>query len=102
LAHNLVCQGQSLVWFAGTALGEFGGALAAKRMASPKYQAGLKLQDFRIPTNQLAAAAAPIPQSQAVVPFDPRNALVQPNEIVGYAKTAHRSLPRKRSAAPTS
>jgi len=71
---------------AGTALGEFGGGLAAKRMASPKYQAGLTLQDYRIPTNQLAAAAAPIPQSQAVVPFDPRNALVQPNEIVGYAK----------------
>ena len=71
---------------AGTALGEFGGGLAAKRMASPKYQAGLTLQDFRIPTNQLAATAAPIPQSQAVVPFDPRNALVQPNEIVGYAK----------------
>jgi hypothetical protein len=70
----------------GGGLGEFGGALAAKRMASPKYQAGLKLQDFRIPTNQLAAATAPIPQSQAVVPFDPRNALVQPNEIVGYAK----------------
>jgi hypothetical protein len=71
---------------AGTALGEFGGGLAAKRMASPKYQAGLTLQDYRIPTNQLAATAAPIPQSQAVVPFDPRNALVQPNEIVGYAK----------------
>jgi hypothetical protein len=70
----------------GGGLGEFGGALAAKRMASPKYQAGLTLQDFRIPTNQLAAAAAPIPQSQAVVPFDPRNALVQPNEIVGYTK----------------
>jgi hypothetical protein len=71
---------------AGTALGEFGGGLAAKRMASPKYQAGLTLQDYRIPTNQLAASAAPIPQSQAVVPFDPRNALVQPNEIVGYAQ----------------
>lgn len=70
----------------GSVLGEYGGGLAAKRMSSPNYQAGLKLQDFRIPTNQLAAAAAPIPQSQAVVPFDPRNALVQPNEIVGYAQ----------------
>lgn len=70
----------------GSALGEFGGALAANRMASPGYQAGLKLQDFRIPTNQLAAAATPIPQNQAVVPFDPRNALVQPTEIVGYAQ----------------
>jgi hypothetical protein len=71
---------------AGTALGEFGGGLAAKRMASPKYQANLTLQDYRIPTNQLAAAAAPIPQNQAVVPFDPRNALVQPTDIVGYTQ----------------
>jgi hypothetical protein len=70
----------------GSGLGEFGGSLAANRMASPKYQAGLKLQDFRIPTNQLATAAAPIPQNQAVVPFDPRNALVQPDEIVGYTQ----------------
>ena len=70
----------------GGGLGELGGAAAANRMASPNYQAGLKLQDFRIPTNQLAAASAPIPQSQAIVPFDPRNALVQPNEIVGYAQ----------------
>jgi len=70
----------------GSGVGEFGGALASKRMASPKYQAGLTLQDYRIPTNQLAATAAPIPQNQAVVPFDPRNALVQPTDIVGYAQ----------------
>jgi len=70
----------------GGGIGEFGGALAANRMASPSYQAGLKLQDFRIPTNQLAAASAPIPQNQAVVPFDPRNALVDPTEIVGYTQ----------------
>ena len=71
---------------AGSLLGDISGKAAAKRMASPKYQAGLTMQDYRIPTNQLAASAAPIPQSQAVVPFDPRNALVQPNEIVGYAQ----------------
>jgi hypothetical protein len=70
----------------GGGIGEFGGALAANRMASPGYQAGLKLQDFRIPANQLAAASAPIPQNQAVVPFDPRNALVDPTEIVGYTQ----------------
>lgn len=70
----------------GGGIGEFGGALAANRMASPGYQAGLKLQDFRIPTNQLAAASAPIPQNQSVVPFDPRNALVDPTEIVGYTQ----------------
>lgn len=64
----------------GSVLGEFGGGLAAKRMASPGYQAGLTMQDYRIPINQLAASAAPIPQNRAVVPFDPRNAVVQPGE----------------------
>jgi hypothetical protein len=59
--------------------------MAANRLASPGYQAGLKLQDFRIPINQMAVAAAPIPQNRAVVPFDPRNALVQPTDVVGYA-----------------
>jgi len=65
---------------AGSVLGEFGGGLAAKRMASPNYQAGLTMQDYRIPINQLAASVAPIPQNRAVVPFDPRNAVVQPGE----------------------
>jgi len=70
----------------GSVLGEFGGGLAAKRMASPGYQAGLTMQDYRIPTNQLAASVAPIPQNRAVVPYDQSNALVQPNEIVGYTQ----------------
>ena len=67
----------------GGAASELGGAAAASRMASPGYQAGLKLQDFRIPVNQLAAAA--IPQNRAVVPYDTRNALVQPTDVIGYA-----------------
>ena len=75
--------GSILGMAAGSALGEFGGAAAARRMASPGYQAGLKLQDFRIPVNQLAAAS--IPQSRAVVPYDTRNALVQPTDVIGYA-----------------
>lgn len=77
--------GSILGALAGGAAGEFGGAMAANRLASPAYQAGLKLQDFRIPINQMAVAAAPIPQNRAVVPFDPRNALVQPTDVVGYA-----------------
>lgn len=56
---------------AGSLLGEISGKLAANRLASPSYQAGLQLQDFRIPVNQLAAAAAPIPQNRAVVPYEP-------------------------------
>jgi hypothetical protein len=91
----------------GGGLGEGIGALAAKRIASPGYQAGLNLQDFRIPTNQLAAAAAPIPQSQAVVPFDPRNALVQPTDIVGYTQdgspiTAAQAFSRPNFTMPRS
>lgn len=71
----------------GTALGALGGDVAssmmAKRIASPGYQQGLSVRDFRMPiTNQMAAQA-----STANLPalFDPKNALVQPTEIVGYA-----------------
>ena len=85
IGSNFGLTGSILGGLAGGAIGEFGGAIAANRLASPAYQAGLKLQDFRIPVNQMAAAAAPIPQNRAVVPFDPRNALVQPTDIVGYA-----------------
>lgn len=46
------------------------GALAARRMASPGYQAGLQLRDMRIPVNQLAASMQPIPQNRAVVPYE--------------------------------
>jgi hypothetical protein len=59
--------GSILGGLAGGAIGEFGGAMAANRLASPAYQAGLKLQDFRIPVNQMAAAAAPTLESTAVL-----------------------------------
>ena len=36
----------------GGLLGEFGGKMAASRMTNPNYQAGLKLNDMRIPINQ--------------------------------------------------
>ena len=65
---------------AGGALGEFGGAAAANRLASPGYQAGLKLQDFRIPTNQLAASMQPIPQNRAVVPYQAPVEVLQQGE----------------------
>jgi hypothetical protein len=86
IGSNFGLTGSIVGGLAGGGLGEIGGALAAKRMTSPGYQAGLKLQDFRIPTNQLAASMQPIPQNQAIVPFDPRNALVQPTDIVGYSQ----------------
>jgi hypothetical protein len=82
LGSNFGLTGSILGGLLGGAVGEFGGAAAARRMANPNYQAGLNLQDFRIPVNQMAAA---IPQDRAVVPFDFRNALVQPTDVVGYA-----------------
>jgi hypothetical protein len=48
---------------AGTVLGALGGkvgeSVAARRVASPGYQAGLTLRDARIPVNQLAASMQP-------------------------------------------
>jgi hypothetical protein len=48
---------------AGTVLGALGGkvgeSVAARRVASPGYQAGLNLRDARIPVNQLAASMQP-------------------------------------------
>ena len=59
--------GSILGGLAGGAIGEFGGAIAANRLASPAYQAGLKLQDFRLPVNQMAAAVAAPLESTAVL-----------------------------------
>ena len=64
----------------GGLLGEFGGKMAASRMANPNYQAGLKLSDMRIPVNQMAATVAPIPQSRAVVPYQAPVEVLQPGE----------------------
>jgi hypothetical protein len=70
----------------GAGAGRYGQSVAAQRIASPGYQAGLQLRDARIPVNQLAASMQPIPQDRAVVPYDTRNALVQPTDVVGYAQ----------------
>ncbi len=68
----------------GTALGalagEGAGILAARRLASPEYQAGLNLRDARIPVSQVATAAQPIPQSQAIVPYQ------APVEVLGQGQ----------------
>lgn len=64
----------------GGALGEGAGALAARRMASPEYQAGLQLRDMRLPVNQLAATMAPIPQNRAVVPYQAPVEVLGPGE----------------------
>lgn len=64
----------------GGAVGEGAGALAARRMASPEYQAGLKLRDMRLPVNQLAATMAPIPQNQALVSYQAPVEVLMPGE----------------------
>lgn len=64
----------------GGLLGEFGGKMAANRMANPNYQAGLKLSDMRIPVNQMATLMQPIPQSRAVVPYQAPVEVLQPGE----------------------
>jgi hypothetical protein len=69
---------------AGTVLGALGGkvgeSVAARRVASPGYQAGLTLRDARIPVNQLAASMQPIPQSQAIVPYQAPVEVLMPGE----------------------
>lgn len=76
--------GAALGSVAGAAVGEIGQRVAARRVASPGYQAGLRIPDYRLPVNQLAAQAAAPTQNLPAV-FDPRNALVEPTDIVGYA-----------------
>ena len=68
----------------GGAAGETASALAARRLASPGYQAGLNLRDARIPVNQLAASMQPIPQSNALVPYQ------APVEVLGPGEGPYR------------
>lgn len=89
--------------FAGAVLGAGAGgltsAIAAKRMLSPSYQAAHAVpQDFRIPVNKLAPEVAPTPNLP--VPYDFRNALVQP-EPSGPNWTYGRSQPEINVGEPT-
>lgn len=64
----------------GAGLGELGQSAAARRIVSPEYQAGLNLKDMRIPVNQAAAAMQPIPNSQAIVPYQAPVEVLMPGE----------------------
>ena len=72
--------GAALGGLLGTLAGEGAGSLASSIIASPKYQAGLSLRDARIPVSQVATAAQPIPQSQAIVPYQ------APVEVLGQGQ----------------
>lgn len=62
----------------GAGLGELAQYSAARRIASPEYQKGLKVSDYRIPAAaQAVTAQAPIPNSQAIVPYQ------APVEVLG-------------------
>lgn len=69
--------GAALGGLLGTLAGEGAGSLASRIIASPKYQEALALRDARIPVSQVATAAQPIPQSQAIVPYQ------APVEVLG-------------------
>ena len=84
----------------GGAAGEGLGAWHARTIASPAYQAKLKLRDMRIPVNQLAAPMAPIPQGQAIVPYQapvevlaPGEGPYQPNFVFGQNQYGPRVTP---------
>ena len=72
--------GSILGGLGGGLLGEFGGKIAASRMANPNYQAGLNLSDMRIPVNQMATLMQPIPSNRAVVPYQAPVEVLQPGE----------------------
>jgi hypothetical protein len=80
LGSNFGLTGSIVGGLIGGGIGEFGGKLAANRMANPNYQAGLNLSDARIPVNQLAAAVQPIPQNRAVVPYEAPVEVLQPGQ----------------------
>jgi hypothetical protein len=62
----------------GGVAGEFGSRRMASRIASPEYQASLRVQDFRLPQNQLAAE---MPQpANALVPYVAPQSILIPGE----------------------
>jgi hypothetical protein len=74
-------QGAILGGIAGVLGGEALQSYAARKMSSPAYQKGLNIRDMRIPTAPMAMAAqAPIPQGQAIVPYQTPTELLMPGE----------------------
>ena len=66
---------------AGALSGELGQYLAARRIANPEYQRGLNITDYRIPAAaQAVTGQAPIPNSQAVVPYQAPVEVLGPGE----------------------
>jgi hypothetical protein len=89
--------GAALGGLLGTLAGESAGSLASRIIASPSYQAGLSLRDARIPVSQVATAAQPIPQSQAIVPYqapvEVLEPLYKPNFTIPMGQVREQPLP---------
>ena len=84
IGSNFGLTGSIVGGLLGGGAGELAGAAAARRMASPGYQASLNLRDMRLPVNQLAASMQPIPQNRAVVPYE------APVEVLGPGEGPYR------------
>jgi hypothetical protein len=108
IGSNFGLTGSIVGGLLGGGVGELAGAAAARRMASPGYQAGLNLRDMRIPVNQLAASMQPIPQNRAIVPYEapvevlgPGEGPYQPNFVFGRPEAqVTPSAPNMMNALP--
>lgn len=108
IGSNFGLTGSIVGGLVGGGLGELAGAAAAKRIAAPGYQAGLNLRDARIPVNQMAASMQPIPQSNALVPYQapvevlgPGEGPYQPNFVFGRPEAqVTPSAPNMMNALP--
>lgn len=108
IGSNFGLTGSIVGGLVGGGLGELAGAAAAKRIAAPGYQAGLNLRDARIPVNQMAASMQPIPQGNALVPYQapvevlaPGEGPYQPNFVFGRPEAqVTPSAPNMMNALP--
>jgi hypothetical protein len=108
IGSNFGLTGSIVGGLLGGGVGELAGAAAARRMASPGYQAGLNLRDMRLPVNQLAASMQPIPQNRAIVPYEapvevlgPGEGPYQPNFVFGRPEAqVTPSAPNMMNALP--
>ena len=108
IGSNFGLTGSIVGGLLGGGAGELAGAAAARRMASPGYQASLNLRDMRLPVNQLAASMQPIPQNRAVVPYEapvevlgPGEGPYQPNFVFGRPEAqVTPSAPNMMNALP--
>ena len=84
LGSNFGLTGSIAGGVLGAGLGQLGGALYARRVASPSYQAGMRIPDYRVPRlNAMVEEATPAAvQNRLALGYDPRL-----NEITPVTRT---------------